>query len=125
MSKILVIDDDEDICTLLHTLLTDEGFQVMVTPYRGRRPGSAEAGRGLADLPGSDDAEDHRTGGPSAAALRSRLFDHNKVVVMFSSWLRVTEVSAEHSQIVATVLPKPFELDQVLALARQLTTGGL
>src|ERR1051326_3984371 len=28
MNKILVADDDEDICTLLHALLTDEGFQV-------------------------------------------------------------------------------------------------
>jgi CheY-like chemotaxis protein len=28
MRKILIADDDDDICTLLHALLSDEGFQV-------------------------------------------------------------------------------------------------
>ena len=124
MSKILVADDDEDICTLLHTLLTDEGFQVTVTHTGADTLDVLKREGGW--LLFLDLLMPQITGVEVLQQLQHApaLFDHNQVVVMSSSWRHITEVCTEHRQIVAAVLPKPFELDQVLALARQLTTVG-
>ncbi len=49
----------------------------------------------------------------------------NRIVVMSSSWRLTSEALTWSRQVVADVLPKPFELEHVLALARKLALDGL
>ena len=51
------------------------------------------------------------------------LHDGNKVMVMPASWRLASDGQNWLSQVVADVLPKPFDLQHVLTLVKRLTAA--
>ena len=121
LRKILVADDDDAVCTLLHDLLTDEGFQVTLA-HDGAETLDVLAREGgwviFLDL-----VMPRLDGAAVLSQLQQQpaLLHHNKVIVMSSS--EHLQIESRHwpREVVAGVLPKPFELDQVLDLVRRLS----
>jgi CheY-like chemotaxis protein len=121
MRKILIADDDEAICSLLHALLTEAGFQVTLTHDGAEALEVLKREEGwvlFLDLimPKTD----------GHAVLRQLqanplLLSDTKVILMSSSDHLAREAQRWPGQVVAQVLPKPFDLERVLALARQLS----
>jgi CheY-like chemotaxis protein len=124
MSKVLIADDDEAIGTLLSTLLTEEGYQVTLT-HDGAEALEALKREGgwviLLDLmmPKIDGYEVLRQ-----LQRDSALLDGNKVIVMSANWRLASDRLNSLSQVVADVLPKPFELQHVLTLVKRLSSAA-
>ncbi len=118
MRKILIADDDDTICTLLEALLTEEGFQVTLTHDGSEALGVLKREGGwvlFLDLfmPQIDGHEVLRQ-----LQQDPTLLDGNQVILMSSSEYLAREAHRWPRQVVGQVLPKPFDLDQVLALVR-------
>jgi CheY-like chemotaxis protein len=120
MRKILVADDDDAICTLLHDLLSEEGFQVTLA-HDGDEALDVLSREGgwvvFLDL-----VMPRLDGGAVLRQLQQRpaLLHNNRVIVMSSNERLQIESRHWPRQVVAGVLPKPFALDDVLELARAL-----
>jgi DNA-binding response OmpR family regulator len=118
--KVLIADDDDAIGTLLRAFLTTEGYYVTIV-HDGTQTLEALKREGgwviLLDLmmPKIDGLEVLRQ-------LRHdpTLLDGNLVIVMSASWRLSSAVQEWSDQVVAEVLPKPFDLDHVLALVSRL-----
>ncbi len=122
MTKILVVDDDAEIRELLHDLLTDEGFRVNVASD-GREALDILKREGgwviLLDL-----MMPRMTGQEVVERLKkdSTLLQDNKVVLMSAGWRLAREGHALKSDVVVAVLPKPFEIDEVLTLLKGISS---
>ena len=61
--KILVVDDDTNICELLRLYLTKEGYQVTTANERTKKAGQVQSGQAGYGAAGCDDAQDGWPGG--------------------------------------------------------------
>lgn len=123
MSKVLIVDDDDAIGSLLSALLTEEGYQVV------RAQNGAEALKVLQReggwvilldlmMPLIDGYEVLRQ-----LQQHPALLDGNQIIVMSASGRLASEGQNWPSQMVADVLPNPFSLDQVLTLVKRLAAA--
>jgi CheY-like chemotaxis protein len=120
MGRVLIVDDDRDICDLVHAILTDEGFAVSLLHHQ-----NPDAIRVSVNQLEPDcillDGQSPNEYGPSwadAAWISSR--DRPVPVVMFTGHrAAMDEAQAGQSQRsrearFAAVLPKPFDIDHLL-----------
>lgn len=122
VAKVLIVDDDRDICTLLSELLEEEGFEVH-TARNGqealeiltREPGWVI----LLDLcmPQMDGCEVLRQ-----LQRNPDLQKNNRVVLMTASMSFTRLRLSFPVELVPRVLPKPFELDEVVGVVQHLAS---
>jgi CheY-like chemotaxis protein len=120
MTKVLIVDDDEEIRTLLQDVLTEEGFAV----------GIARDGQEALDLlkheggwiilldimmPNVDGREVIRQ-----LQINKTLRDKNRVALMSAGGRLAQERLHLATDVVEALLPKPFDLDDVLAVVSRL-----
>ncbi len=121
MAKVLIVDDDEEIRALLQDMLMEEGHQV----------GTARDGREALEvlqresgwvilldimMPNMDGREVLRR-----LQADSTLRDRNKVALMSAGGRLAQERLHLTSDVVGAWLPKPFDLDDVLAVVSRLS----
>ena len=121
MAKVLIVDDDEEIRALLQDMLLEEGYQV----------GTARDGQEALELlqreggwvilldimmPNVDGREVIRQ-----LQANEALRDRNKVALM-SAGGRLAQERLHLPAVVEALLPKPFDLDDVLAVVNQLAS---
>jgi two-component system, cell cycle response regulator DivK len=121
MRKILVVDDDDAIRLLLHDLLSEEGFQVTLAHDGAEALDVLSRGGGWVVF--LDLVMPRLDGGAVLSQLQQRpaLLHSTRVIVMSSNERLQIESRHWPREVVAGVLPKPFELDHVLDLARSLS----
>lgn len=122
ITKVLIVDDDEEIRTLLQDMLLEEGFQV----------GTARDGQEALDLleresgwiilldimmPRIDGREVIRQ-----LQANETLRAHNRVALMSAGGRLAQERLHLATDVVEALLPKPFDLDDVLAVVSRLAT---
>lgn len=120
MTKVLIVDDDEEIRSLLEDMLMEEGFQV----------GTARDGQEALDLleqesgwiilldimmPNVDGREVIRR-----LQANQALRVQNKVALMSAGGRLAQERLHLATDVVEALLPKPFDLDDVLAVVSRL-----
>ena len=119
MSKVLVIDDDTALCRLLVTLLTEDGFQVKAA-RNGREGLNILQQEGcwvvLLDL-----MMPYMDGRAVLQVLRDdpMLLDSNAIVLMSAAG-NLAQDPQLIKEPVQAILPKPFDLESVLAVVTQL-----
>jgi CheY-like chemotaxis protein len=120
MSKVLIVDDDEEIRALLQDVLQEEGYRV----------GTARDGQEALEvlhresgwvvlldimMPNVDGHEVIRQ-----LQTNDVLRDRNKVALMSAGGRLAQERLQLTSDVVEALLPKPFDLDDVLAVVSRL-----
>lgn len=120
MTKVLIVDDDEEIRALLKDMLVEEGFEV----------GTARDGQEALDLlnresgwiilldimmPNVDGREVIRQ-----LQANQTLRDQNKVALMSAGGRLAQERLHLSADLVEALLPKPFDLEDVLAVVSRL-----
>jgi CheY-like chemotaxis protein len=120
MTKVLIVDDDEEIRSLLEDMLMEEGFHV----------GTARDGQEALDLleresgwiilldimmPNVDGREVIRQ-----LQANQTLRAENKVALMSAGGRLAQERLHLATDVVEALLPKPFDLDDVLAVVSRL-----
>jgi CheY-like chemotaxis protein len=119
MRRVLIVEDDDGIRELLAELLRGEGYQVLI------------ARNGYEAL----DILQHETASLVVLLDRHMPYDGHKVI----AWLEETQRVGQHRVVImpasiprpqeqewladgtiAALLPKPFDLDEMLALVQQL-----
>lgn len=122
MSKVLIVDDDREICGLLHELFEQEGYQVRVA-----RDG-LEALEVLQRESGwvvfLDMMMPRMDGHTLIQRLASdqHLHNNNKVVLMSAGLTLLQERKHLEDNVVQVLLPKPFDLDEVVEVVHQLAS---
>ena len=122
MTKVLIVDDDEEIRGVLRDMLNDEGFEVR-TARDGREALDILQQEGdwiiLLDImmPNIDGHEVLRQ-----LQANQRLRDHNRVALMSAGGRLAQERLHLATDLVEALLPKPFDLDDVLAVVSRLAT---
>jgi CheY-like chemotaxis protein len=121
MSKVLVIDDDESIRTVLTDLLRMEGYEVA----------EATNGQEALDILRREDGwvllldlfMPHMNGHEVLKTLEENLdlLKANQVILMSAGWRLHRARQAPHSDIVSAALEKPFEIEQALTLIKHLS----
>ena len=120
MAKVLIVDDDEEIRALLQDMLLEEGYQVD-TARDGQEALDRLQREGgwviLLDImmPNVDGREVIRQ-----LEDNHTLRDKNKVALMSAGGRLAQERMNLTSDVVAALLPKPFDLDDVLAVVSRL-----
>jgi CheY-like chemotaxis protein len=120
MAKVLIVDDDEEIRALLQDMLLEEGHQVD-TARDGQEALDRLQREGgwviLLDImmPNVDGREVIRQ-----LEDNHSLRDKNKVALMSAGGRLAQERMNLTSDVVAALLPKPFDLDDVLAVVSRL-----
>jgi CheY-like chemotaxis protein len=120
MAKVLIVDDDEEIRALLQDMLSEEGYQVD-TARDGQEALDRLQREGgwviLLDImmPNVDGREVIRQ-----LEDNHTLRDKNKVALMSAGGRLAQERMNLTSDVVAALLPKPFDLDDVLAVVSRL-----
>lgn len=123
MATVLIVDDDAAICALLGQVLQDEGFLVRVARNGQEALNRLQHASGwvvLLDLnmPLVDGYEVIR----QLKANPAWLDDHRVVLMSAGRHLGAAPLSAL-SEVVLAKVPKPFELDTLLAVVHQLAAG--
>jgi two-component system copper resistance phosphate regulon response regulator CusR len=125
VAKILIIDDDAELCEEIAEILTDEGYETTVIndPRRGREAGEA----GNYDLLLLDLKMPGTNGEEILKALRGRGVRKPVLVVSGNSLKSVGPESADTDDSRRTVLDladglvgKPFDIPQLLARIKTL-----
>ena len=122
MAKVLIVDDDEEIRALLQDMLVEEGYQVD-TARDGQEALDRLQREGgwviLLDImmPNVDGREVIRR-----LEDNHSLRDRNKVALMSAGGRLAQERLHLTSDIVQALLPKPFDLDDVLAVVSRLAS---
>jgi CheY-like chemotaxis protein len=120
MFKILVVDDDAGIREVLRLLLTEAGFSVQVACDGGEAIEILQNEGGWLILL---DLNMPRVGGRDVLTfmrLTPNLQSANRVILMSATARDERDYQALLAEVEAE-LPKPFDLDQVLALVHGLT----
>src|SRR5215469_3118724 len=122
MAKVLIVDDDEEIRALLQDMLLEEGYQVDTARDGQEALDRLQRESGwviLLDImmPNVDGRE----------VIRKLEHDHtlrnqNKVALMSAGGRLAQERLNLTSDVVAALLPKPFDLDDVLAVVSRLAS---
>lgn len=108
---ILVVDDDETIATTIESILTEEGYTVMVAQNGKEALERSEASPPAVIL--LDMKMPVMDGWAFASAYRQQSGPHAPIIVMTAahdSRQRASEIEADG------FIPKPFDLDELLAL---------
>ena len=124
MPKILVVDDNESIREVLRFLLTGEGFFVRTARDGGEALDILQHESGWLILL---DLMMPRLDGRAVLTylrLHPDLLTGNTVILMTASERLTPDYQALLAEVAAE-LPKPFDLDQVLALVHRLAAGSL
>lgn len=121
MRKVLIVEDDSAIREFLAALLREEGFQVLTA-----REGQAAIDT-LKHEPASlvvllDLLMPHDGYNILAWLKEARRLDHHQVVVMSASVPPQEGERLLSNGTVAAFLPKPFDMDEMLALVQRLAT---
>lgn len=122
MSKVLIVDDDREICGVLHDLLEDEGFQVRVARDGLEALEVLERENGWVVFL---DVMMPRMDGHTLIerlAHDPHLQSNNKVVLMSAGLTLPQERQHLEDNVVQVLLPKPFDLDEVAEVAHQLAS---
>ena len=122
MAKVLIVDDDEEIRTLLQDMLLDEGYQVDTARDGQEALDRLRRENGwviLLDImmPNVDGREVIRQ-----LEDNFSLRDSNKVALMSAGGRLAQERLNLGSDVVEALLPKPFDLDDVLAVVSRLSS---
>lgn len=122
MAKVLIVDDDEEIRALLQDMLVEEGYQVDTARDGQEALDRLQRESGwviLLDImmPNVDGREVIRQLEDNHA-----LRDKNKVALMSAGGRLAQERLNLTSDVVAALLPKPFDLDDVLAVVSRLAS---
>lgn len=119
MGKVLVVDDDPAICSVLRDVLSDEG-------YRVRTAADGLEALQVLEREGSYlvllDLMMPRLDGPGvirALEQRPEMRDGNRVIVMSAAERLFAFSMAIQSDLVRERIAKPFELDLILDLVAQ------
>ncbi|HEY6959502.1 MAG TPA: response regulator [Candidatus Limnocylindria bacterium] len=115
---ILVLEDDDDIRTVLADLLREAGFAAVQADHNGHLPELRGVGLVLTDLPKTADGYSSGCARDWVAAVRDRYLAPVIVITAHSEAARDDMLST----IAATVITKPFDLDDLVAHIR--TLGG-
>lgn len=121
MHKVLVIDDDEDICTVLADILRTEGFQVE----------EARNGQEAVDILRRDpeswilllDLMMPWMSGPEVLQMLEQdpdLLKVNHIILMSAGWRLARTRQIPQSDLISAALEKPLELERVLSLVKLL-----
>jgi CheY-like chemotaxis protein len=120
MTKVLIADDDYDMQSILRALLLEEGHHVI----------SAHDGQTMLQLLGQEGNWiiflDVRMPGMNGYQVLEQMHqdphlqNQNTVILMSAAW-RSNEGQRFLSTIVQAVLPKPFELDEILDIVRRFS----
>jgi len=122
MGRVLIVDDDRDICDLVHAILTDDGFAVSLLHHQNPDAIRVAVNQLEPDcilLDGSSSA-DYGLSWDDAAWLANR--DRPVPVVMFTAHRAAMEEAderqTERSQLArfTAILPKPFDLDELVSV---------
>jgi CheY-like chemotaxis protein len=122
MTKVLIVDDDDEIRYLLQDMLQEEGFQVD-TARDGREALNIlqrESGWVvLLDImmPNVDGREVLRQ-----LEENKPLLDNNKIALMSAGGRLAQERHRLDGNVVRALLPKPFDLDEVLNVVQRLAS---
>lgn len=116
MAKILVVDDDDEIREVLAEALAEEGHTV--TQARNGREALdllKREGRWVVLL---DMLMPEVSGLEVIRQLEdnAKLADANKIIAMSAGWNRAQKATRPVSPLVVASLPKPFELEDMLAV---------
>ncbi len=122
MAKVLIVDDDEEIRALLQDMLLEEGYQVDTARDGQEALDRLQRESGwviLLDImmPNVDGREVIRQ-----LEGNHSLRDKNKVALMSAGGRLAQERMSLTSDVVAALLPKPFDLDDVLAVVSRLAS---
>jgi CheY-like chemotaxis protein len=123
MTRVLVVDDEEDIRAVLDDALQQEGFHVSVARNGKEALDLLQREQGwvvLLDvhMPVVDGYEVVRR-------LRENpvLLDDHRVMLMTAGRAVATTPVAALDHVVLAIVPKPFELDTLLEVVQRLATG--
>lgn len=122
MTKVLIVDDDDEIRYLLQDMLQEEGFEVD-TARDGREALNIlqrESGWVvLLDImmPNIDGREVLRQ-----LEQNQPLLDNNKIALMSAGGRLAQERHRLDGNVVRALLPKPFDLDEVLSVVHRLAS---
>jgi CheY-like chemotaxis protein len=122
MTKVLIVDDDDEIRDLLRDVLEEEGFEVD-TARDGREALTIlQRENGwvvLLDImmPNVDGREVLRQ-----LEENQRLLDNNKIALMSAGGRLAQEHHRLNNKVVQALLPKPFDLEEVLNVVQQLAS---
>ncbi|HEY7123982.1 MAG TPA: response regulator [Ktedonobacterales bacterium] len=122
MTKVLIVDDDDEIRYLLQDMLQEEGFEVD-TARDGREALNIlqrESGWVvLLDImmPNIDGREVLRQ-----LEQNLPLLDNNKIALMSAGGRLAQERHRLDGNVVQALLPKPFDLDEVLSVVHRLAS---
>ena len=122
MAKVLIVDDDEEIRALLQDMLVEEGHQVDTARDGQEALDRLHLESGwviLLDImmPNVDGREVIRQ-----LEVNFSLRDRNKVALMSAGGRLAQERLNLTSNVVQALLPKPFDLDDVLAVVSRLAS---
>ena len=112
--RVLVIDDDGNMRTLLRLLFEHRGYQVLLAPDGEIGMALAEGGR--PDIILLDVAMPYRNGLEVYLDLQNNLLTADIPVIVCSAALTQREIQAWYSlPHVMEVLPKPFDINALIA----------
>ena len=124
MAKVLIVDDDAGIRSLLTALFREEGYMVRVVSDGQEALDLLESEGGFVVL--LDWVMPHLDGGAVLEYLSAHtdVWDGNSVILMTAN----TGFSAEQlrlmAEVAAALLPKPFEVDELVALVQGAAQVG-
>ena len=121
MRKVFIVDTDEGVCEFLVALLTDEGFQVSAA--------ACDSWQALELLQHEDDAVVLVDLGRPASRQHIHAWleqvhelTHHQAIAMSASAPVALGYSLLGERLITAFLPKPFDLDEVLAAVQQVAT---
>lgn len=115
--RIVVVEDDHDVATLVTEVLNDEGFEAVTADHRAS---AAEVTRMRPRVVIIDLFLGHVRAGEFLAALRHGDASHVPVVLMSAA----QDVEAQARSLGANAfLPKPFDIDALIRTCRGLAAA--
>jgi signal transduction histidine kinase/ActR/RegA family two-component response regulator len=115
-TRILVVDDEENVRELLRDILASEGYQVGLAA--GGREALQLLGEGVFDAVFTDLAMQGMSGWELARAVRE--LDKSIPLAVITGWGEAVGSSERSAAQVDWVIAKPFEAAQILSIAREV-----
>jgi len=120
MGRVLIVDDDRDICDLVHAILTDEGFSVSTLHHQNPDAIRVAINQLEPDcvLLDGNSPGDYGASWEDSAWIAGR--DRPIPVVMFTAHraaleeAQATQTRRSQDAHFSAILPKPFDLDRLL-----------
>jgi DNA-binding response OmpR family regulator len=120
MRKVMIVDADEGVCEFLTALLAEEGFQVSA---------ACDSSQALERLQHEEGAVVLLDLGPPYGGQsvhtwleQVHLLSRHQVIAMSASAPQAVGRKLLGESLIAAFLPKPFDVDEVLAAVQQVAT---